>query len=151
MKKTTNKLSSSLEDYLEAIFNIITLKKAARPKDISQALKVNNSSVTEALNTLSKKELINYAPYELITMTPKGEKEAKKIVKRHKILCDFFSNILLLDKENSEEVACKVEHVIPNSGIEKIAQLNKFLTEGKTHSPDWKTSFLTYINTDKRG
>lgn len=150
MKKNNEQLSASMEDYLEAIYNIIILKKAARPKDISQTLKVNNSSVTEALNILAQKQLINYAPYELITLTPKGEREAKKIAKRHNVLCDFFTKILLFEDSLAENIACKVEHVIPNNGIETIKHLNNFLTNDSSEIKNWKTSFNEYLNSNRR-
>ena len=62
-------LSSNMEDYLEAIYHISSKKQAARAKDISDRLKVNKSSVTGALRSLSEKGLVNYAPYDLITLT----------------------------------------------------------------------------------
>ena len=48
-------LSASMEDYLEAIFHIVSEKQAARAKDIAKRLKVNNSSVTGALRSLAEK------------------------------------------------------------------------------------------------
>ena len=75
-------LSASLEDYLEAIYHIVAEKQAARTKDISQRLKVNNSSVTGALRALAERQLVNYAPYEVITLTASGKKIARDIVRR---------------------------------------------------------------------
>ena len=74
MKKTTDTidLSASLEDYIEAIYHIVEEKLVARSKDIATRLHVSRASVTEALRALAKKELINYAPYEAITMTEYG-------------------------------------------------------------------------------
>ncbi|MCI5132482.1 MAG: metal-dependent transcriptional regulator, partial [Candidatus Electrothrix sp. EH2] len=47
-----NKLTASQEDYLEAIYNIVDDKMAARAKDIAEYLAVRASSVTGALRTL---------------------------------------------------------------------------------------------------
>ena len=66
-------LSSNMEDYLEAIFHISSEKQAARAKDIADRLKVNKSSVTGALRSLSEKGYVNYAPYDIITLTGKGK------------------------------------------------------------------------------
>ena len=54
-------LSASLEDYLEAIFHIVSEKRVARAKDISKRMHVNRSSVTGAMHSLAKKKLVNYA------------------------------------------------------------------------------------------
>ena len=79
-------LSSSLEDYLEAIFHIVGEKQAARAKDIAKRLKVNNSSVTGALRSLAEKGMINYAPYDVITLTTKGQKLAEDVVRRYQTI-----------------------------------------------------------------
>jgi len=81
----TDTLTASLEDYLEAIFHIIAEKQAVRPKDIAKRLKVSNSSVTGALRSLADKELINYAPYDVISLTPSGETAAKDVIRRHEL------------------------------------------------------------------
>lgn len=86
-----NKLTASQEDYLEAIFHISAKKMAARAKDISKYLDVRASSVTGALRTLGKMGLVNYAPYDLITLTEEGHVVAEDIVGRHRALENFFS------------------------------------------------------------
>ena len=59
-------LSSTLENYLEAIFRIEKKKRAARVRDISQHVGVSKSTVSAALKSLASKKLIEYEPYELI-------------------------------------------------------------------------------------
>ncbi len=75
-----------MQDYVEAIYHIVQEKHVARVKDISQRLRVKNSSVTGALHSLSAKQLINYTPYERTTLTPESEKIIKDIVRRHEML-----------------------------------------------------------------
>ena len=97
------RLSSSMEDYLEAIFHISQEKQAARAKDIADRVMVNKSSVTGALRALSEKGLVNYAPYDIITLTVKGKRLAEEIVRRHEALNDFFIKVLLIDQDEAEE------------------------------------------------
>lgn len=127
-------LSESLENYLEAIFHIVNSKGAARAKDIALALKVNNSSVTEALRSLSKKGLVNYAPYDLITLTDDGKELAKVVVKRHETLEDFLTSVLSVEAEEAAEVACRMEHIVNENVIEKITALTSYV---KANCPDW--------------
>ena len=58
--KTAKKvnLSASLEDYLEAIFNLARKTDVARSRDIAEKLDVSKSSVTGALRLLKKKALL---------------------------------------------------------------------------------------------
>lgn len=127
-------LSESLENYMEAIFHISSKKGAARAKDIAQYLSVNNSSVTEALRSLSKKGLVNYAPYDLITLTEKGTELATEVVKKHTILQSFLSSVLSLEEKEASEVACKMEHVVTDNVVDKIQKLTDFISE---NHPNW--------------
>jgi hypothetical protein len=85
----SKRLSANMEDYLETIYHIVSEKKAARAKDIAVRMAVNSASVTGALRLLAEKGHINYAPYDVITLTPSGETLARDIVRRHEILKDF--------------------------------------------------------------
>ena len=88
-----NKLSQSLEDYLETIYTQTTTKGCAKVTDIANALNVKKASVTGALNVLCEKGLINYAPYSAITLTNEGKTEAEKILLKHKVMTNFFKNV----------------------------------------------------------
>ncbi len=120
-------LSASLEDYIETIYHIIEDKIVARSKDIATRLEVSRASVTEALRALSKKELINYAPYEAITLTDKGREVAKDVVFRHEALKRFFTEVLAIDDKTAEEGACKIEHAAPHEVISRMINFMEFL------------------------
>ena len=77
MDARPEELSASLEDYLEAIYQVIVERGEARSKDIVDRLSVAASSVTNALRGLVKRKLINHAPYDLITLTDEGEAVAE--------------------------------------------------------------------------
>lgn len=137
-------LSASLEDYLEAIYHIAQEKQAARAKDISVRLRVNNSSVTGALRALAEKELVNYSPYDLISLTNKGRAAAKEIVRRHETLHKFFVNILDVDELEAEKAACKMEHSVPGSILEKFVQFIAFMEACPRGDPKWMDGFKHY-------
>lgn len=112
------KLSHSQEDYLEEIYIQVLKQGFAKVTEISESLNVKKASVTSAINQLSEKKLINYQPYSVITLTSDGEKTAKKILQKHKVLTKFFGEILEL--ENPVEIACAVEHLISDRNLKKI-------------------------------
>ncbi len=136
-----NALSSSMEDYLEAIFHIVSEKQAARAKDIAKRLNVNNSSVTGALRSLSEKGFINYAPYDLITLTKKGKEHAKNVVRRHKALNVFFVDVLGANPEEAEETACKMEHAISPDILERLIRFVAFFQTFPQGGQEWKEMF----------
>jgi len=139
--ETNAMLSSSLEDYLEAIFHIVSEKQAARAKDIARRLQVNNSSVTGALRSLAEKGLVNYAPYDIITLTPEGQRLAAAIVRRHETLKDFFVKILLVDDAEAEQAACRVEHAISEKILDRIISFVEFMELCPRGGNEWLKGF----------
>lgn len=134
-------LTASMEDYLEAIFNIIAEKEAVRPKDIARRLKVKNSSVTGALRALADKSLIRYAPYDVITLTPEGKEAAKDVIRRHEVLRDFFINVLSVEYKEADEAACKMEHTIPRGILERFVQFAEFVDVCPRGGTSWVEGF----------
>lgn len=120
-------LSASQEDYIEAISLIIDEKKVVRGKEIARRLKVSGASVTEALRALARKGLINYAPYEVITLTDAGRQAAADVIRRHNALKDFFIRVLCVDPEIAEDGACRVEHAAPPEIIDRMVRFVRFI------------------------
>ena len=141
MVKAEN-LSASLEDYLEAIFWIAQSKGAARAKDIAERLRVKASSVTGALHALGEKKYVNYAPYDVITLTSEGLEVAKKVVRRHQILKDFFAEVLAVDEDIADEGACKLEHSIPRPIVERLVDFMEFVEVCPRGGKDWIKGFI---------
>jgi len=136
-----DRLSASLEDYLEAIYNIVSDKGGVRAKDISLSLDVKAGSVTTALQALAKSELVNYKPYEVITLTAKGLKEAERIIRKHEILEDFFVDVLGADKSVARQGACKIEHVIPDDLVEGLISFTEFVQACPRCGDNWIGQF----------
>lgn len=137
-------LSSNMEDYLEAIFHISAEKQAARAKDIAERLKVNKSSVTGALRSLSEKGYVNYAPYDIITLTAAGQVLAKDVVRRHETLKDFFVKILLIDDAEAEEASCKVEHAISETILDRMINFVEFMEICPRGGREWLKGFRSH-------
>lgn len=141
MKKTTT-LTTSLEDYLEAILFLEEKNRVARVKDIAEFLSVQMPSVTGALKTLRSKELVEYERNSFINLTKEGLKIARSIRKKHDILHNFLKDILLLPEDLADEEACKIEHSIDQSTARRIENLSSFIVElikeNKMDSQKWQ-------------
>ena len=149
MSKTIS-LSASLEDYIEAIAHIVHEKKVARGKEIAKRLKVSRASVTEALRALSKKGLVNYEPYEVITLTPKGLEVAEDVIRRHEALKDFFVKVLAIDDTIAEESACRIEHAAPPEVIDRLIRFVKFIEVYPSGGPDLVKGFSDYCDKGRK-
>lgn len=117
-----DKLTASLEDYLEAIYNLEINNQVVKPVDISKTFNISRASVTEALKKLAKKGLINYGRYEILSLTEQGLYMAQNIVSKHKILQDFFEFELGLSTEEASLNACRIEHVITDNAYQRISE-----------------------------
>ena len=114
------KITASLEDYLEALYEIIEEKHGVKAVEVAKRLNVKRSSVTEALKNLSEKKLVNYGRYDVISLTPSGINVAKAVIKKHQALYDFLVKILGVDSEEAQINACKIEHVISDNVLQKL-------------------------------
>lgn len=121
------KLSPRQEDYLKAVCLITRKQGKARSKEIMRLLGVSGPSVTEALQSLTRKGMVNYQPYENITITPEGEKVAEGLLHRHETLRDFFIEVLGIDRETADKGACKMEHAASPNIIKRMIMYTDYL------------------------
>lgn len=137
-------LSASLEDYLEAIFNLAGKSNVARSKDIANLLGVSRSSVTGALRLLKKKELINYKPYDFVTLTATGQATAAEVARKHKILKSFLKDVLGVETEIAQRAACKAEHTLGPEVISRLLSFIEFVTQNGKEDFDLADEFKRF-------
>ena len=145
------KLTSNMEDYLEAIFALEKMHSVARVKDIAQTLSVKSPSVVSALGTLSKAGFIDHEHYGYVQLTDKGRKLAAEIEEKHLLLFEFLTKILGISDEVAEEDACRIEHVI---SLETKKRLGCFIGFVKNcpqeDRPEWLKNFDHFCKTGQR-
>lgn len=137
-------LSASLEDYLEAIYNLSIDSQVAHSKDIAASLGVAKPSVTGALKLLVKKGLVNYVPYGSVTLTQAGRTQAAKVAKKHDILESFFMNILGVDHSVAHPTACRAEHVLGEAAVKKLLRFIEFIAQENSNGDDMALKFKEY-------
>jgi DtxR family transcriptional regulator, Mn-dependent transcriptional regulator len=142
--ENTEGLSASLEDYLEVIFHLEQSNRVARAKDIADQMSVQRASVTGALKALSGRGLINYSPYSFITLTPSGRDIAREVIRRHKTLKEFFMNTLQLGPEDAEANACRIEHAIDPTAMERLVRFVEFMSICPRTGTDWFDAFARF-------
>ena len=140
--KKGEKLSESLEDYLEVILELETTRKVARAKDIAEKTGVKRGSVTSALKSLGEKKLINYEPYSYVTLTPEGKKIAEGITSRHLILKEFLFKILQIDETEAEATACRMEHAVDQKTLDRLVCFFDFIYKCPRMGEDWLQAFM---------
>jgi DtxR family Mn-dependent transcriptional regulator len=145
------KLSATLEDYLGVVLRFQREKRFARVSDIASTLGVAKSAVTAALQSLSSKALINYQPYEPVTLTQEGEKQAEQILLRHRVILDFLQDILSMEAQQAESIACEMEHTITAPALEKFVCFLAFVGTRPTKGHTWLKEFQDFARNGAEG
>ena len=146
MKEKDPELSENLEDYLEVILDLERTKKVARGKEIAQRLHIQPGSVTGALKTLDSKGLINWEKYGYITLTEKGMSIAENITNRHAILKDFLVNVLQVDTATADSTACRMEHAVDETTMNKLVQFIEYLNNCPHGHPNCTVAFREFCD-----
>ena len=111
----TNTIFQRLENYLEAILDLSRKHKVARVKDIASRIGVKYPTVTTTLRTLSDRGFVNYEPYHYVSLTDRGARAARDLLRRKKILRGFLAKVLLLDEAKVEAAAEERKHATADS------------------------------------
>jgi DtxR family Mn-dependent transcriptional regulator len=113
-------LSESLEDYLETVLLLSDRQERVGTNDVAQAMGVKAASATRALKELASRELVDRKPYGAIELTENGRQLAKQVLRKHRALTRFFSTLLGVEAARVEEMACHLEHVMPDDILERV-------------------------------
>ena len=148
--KQIKKLSASLEDYLETIYNLSQQRRVARSKDIAEVLGVSKASVTGALRILTEKKLINYKPYGFATLTESGQVVASTIVEKHNVIQSFFVDVLGVNKENAQQAACGAEHALGTGIVDKLLHFTEYIEYCRENGYDTADEFRKFCDKSSR-
>ena len=139
-------ISRRLEDYLEAVLTLTRASGAARVSDIAKLLGVSKCSVTAALKHLGQSGLVDYDPYQLARLTPRGQVLAGRIRRKHDALTQFLVDVLNIDEPTAQANACRMEHVVDDFVLRRLGLLAEFVGSagGSAGSGGWVKKFSTY-------
>jgi DtxR family transcriptional regulator, Mn-dependent transcriptional regulator len=118
-------LSYTEENYLKAIYRLSAgMNHEVSTNSIAEKLQTKASSVTDMMKKLASKKLINYKKYQGVTLSAKGQKEAIKIVRKHRLWEVFLVEKLKFGWDEVHSIAEQLEHI---QSEELIKRLDEFL------------------------
>lgn len=113
------------ENYLKHIYKLSKKSdKGVSTNALAERLDTKASSVTDMLQKLAAKKLVNYQKYQGVTLTKKGQKIAVNIIRKHRLWEVFLVDHLGFGWDEVHLVAEELEHI--NSDI-LIERLDRFL------------------------
>lgn len=102
------------EDYLKAIYTLQHKFDLVETSVLAKYLTVAAPSVTSRIQKMDDLGLVEYKPYAGVTLTANGEREALKIIRRHRLLEYFLVENLGLPWEQAHAEAENLEHGLSN-------------------------------------
>jgi DtxR family Mn-dependent transcriptional regulator len=109
---TDDRLTSAVQDYLKAIHSLGGADATVSPVDIADRLRVRAPSVTGMLKRLAEAGWITYAPGHGARLTVTGLAEARRVIRRHRLVELFLTRVLGLDWSEVDAEAEALEHAI---------------------------------------
>ncbi|BBO90771.1 metal-dependent transcriptional regulator [Desulfosarcina ovata] len=137
-------LTSVMEDYLEAIFDLDKEKKVVRVKDIAKRMDVKMPTVSSMLKTLSDRGLVHYEKYEYIELTKNGASIGKEMRRRHGVLQQFLTEVLKVESSAADEEACQMEHALSAGTLDRLTDFMEFIQSCPRAGESWLSHFDEY-------
>ena len=144
MALTAKPLTTVMEDYLEAIFDLSLDKKVVRVKDIAKRMDVKMPTVSSMLKTLNDRGLVHYEKYEYIDLTEDGKLVGQEMRRRHGVLYAFLTQILQIDNHVADDEACKMEHALSKATLARLIRFMEFLNTQPAGRKSWLDEFDAY-------
>lgn len=122
------KLSESEENYIKSIYNLQEKTEKVNTNSLAGFLNTSPASITDMLKKLKRKKLLEYKKYYGFRLNEAGNKEALKIIRRHRLWEFFLVSKLGMEWEKVHDIAEELEHI---SSPELINKLDDYLGKPK--------------------
>jgi DtxR family transcriptional regulator, Mn-dependent transcriptional regulator len=116
------KLSESQEDYLKHIYLLSETQDAVSTQSLADHLNVKPASVTGMLKKLADVNLVEYERYRGVKLTTSGERVAIEILRHHRLIEMYLSEVLGYSWDEIHEEAERLEHHISEKFEARIAE-----------------------------
>ncbi|MFP4173677.1 MAG: metal-dependent transcriptional regulator [Candidatus Hydrogenedentota bacterium] len=130
--------SPTMEQYVEAIAQLLTQAKVCSVSDIAAEANVSRPAASRAVRDLAERALVEHRAYGYVDLTPEGRALAGKLDARHEALQTFLAKVLGFEDTVADEEACRLEHLINDETIERLALLTQFLSNHPRTEEDWR-------------
>jgi DtxR family Mn-dependent transcriptional regulator len=114
--------SISVQEYLQAIYRLQTGHALVSTTNLSAYLDVKPASVTGMIQKLQRQGLVKHKPYQGVTLTPKGAKEALRLIRIHRLWELFLNKVLDVPWNEVHEEAHQLEHATSDRLANRLAE-----------------------------
>lgn len=112
------------EDYVEAIADIIAINDVCRSVDLVTHFDVTHATINNTIARLQRDGLVETAPYQPISLTPKGNRLATKSRQRHQVVKAFLRRIGV--SETASDIDSEgIEHHVSDETLKAMKSVLK--------------------------
>lgn len=116
-------ISLTEENYLKAIFHLMSQDNTVTINEISKFLDVKMPSVNNMMKKFAEKEWVIYESYKPLRITGLGKKQAALVVRKHRLTEMFLVEKMNFGWENVHEIAEQLEHIHSEMFFDKMDEL----------------------------
>ncbi len=124
-----DELTGAIEDYLKAIYAIGQdtaeggdgAPRPAATTAIAGRLGVAPASVSAMIKRLADQGLVEYTPYQGVSLTVSGRRATLRIIRRHRVIESYLVHALGYAWEEVHDEAERLEHAISDLLVERMA------------------------------
>ncbi len=124
-----------VEEYLEALHRLDDGQDYVRNNQLARLLDISPASVTEMIQRLAERGLVEYKRYYGARLTEAGRERAARVHARHRMLELFLSQVMGLEEQALHEAACRMEHALTPELEARIVELVRNIDAGDVELP----------------
>ncbi|MDO8481283.1 MAG: metal-dependent transcriptional regulator [Nanoarchaeota archaeon] len=115
--------TATREDYIREMYKLSLKTAHIRSVELSDALGLAKSTVSERLRALAEEKLLTYEPYSTVSFTKKGKELGRKLTYKHRIIEVFLHDTLGFPVSKVHSEAHKLEHAFSDDAITRLAKV----------------------------
>ncbi len=116
----------NFQDYVRGVYYLQQSQGAAKASELAKRLSVSKNTVSLMVQKLADKGLLRHEPYADIELTATGQKLAKKLTYRHRLIELFLTQVLHVPSDQVHAEACRLEHDFSEKSIASIEKMLNF-------------------------
>lgn len=113
-------LTATDRETAKAIYRLTAEGGAARTGDLAAALQVAPASITARVQRLAERGAVIYTPYQGAELTREGRRISTTVIRRHRIVERFLSDMLGFPWVEADQLATAFEHELPDDVVARL-------------------------------
>ncbi|MCC6748947.1 MAG: metal-dependent transcriptional regulator [Deltaproteobacteria bacterium] len=137
-----NLISHSVAHHLVTIAALRERHGYARVSDVAKSLNITRGSASLTLKALKQRGLVQEDENRFLLLSEVGEAIARAVQAKQVVLRRFLEEVLQVPTASAEIDTCKIEHLLSNVTVRRLAALLRFLESGdpaaRAFLPSWE-------------